>query len=75
MCHHTKSTKADLDRLSKNALMQGPGRHLLSRRVKTHSGAIREPRGYRAVQVEVGTIGGTGRVRGPRDEQGPLPDD
>src|SRR5450755_2369834 len=44
------------------------GRHLLSRRLKTHSGAIREPRGYRAVQVESGTIGGTGRVRGPRDE-------
>jgi hypothetical protein len=72
--HHTKSTKVDLDRLSKNALMQGPGRHLLSRRVKTHSGAIREPRGHRAVQVEAGAIGGTGRVRGPRDEQWLLPD-
>ena len=26
-------------------------------------------------KVEAGAIGGTGRVRGPRGEQGPLPDD
>src|ERR1022692_134425 len=36
--------------------MQGPGRHLLSRRLKTHSGAIREPRGYRAARRRVAIL-------------------
>ena len=58
MCHHTKSTKADLDRLSKKRsyARTKAGIFFLAalKRILERYGN----RGYRAVQLEAGAIGG-----------------